>query len=350
MKKIGKLFLLAFLAFSCQEEHIKPDKIDQEVSIPQPINSNGKYNLSEIYFNPITGYGENRFSFRYKLTCAPGTGVCGGITVMYFDLYKGNIHHGRINIGEVRLSENRQHFFLVTDKVPRYGNNFRFKVSVVRGQNTYTTAPFDLTEYGSNKVENVADVTSNDGYWQVGEVVDLKSIPVMGNGRDLFNYQVRLKYTLNGQFQYQFVHTNNSGYNGSNKVSNINLYSSPGLAYSDVVIQILDIQGALLEEIPKTLFPAPVIDITLNDGYPQLGENVTITSSANGNVPEYDVRIKYTLYGQAQYQFVHTHSGESTKNTNITLWSNPGHAYNTIVLQAVRNGQVLHEYERTIFP
>ena len=87
----------------------------------------------------------------------------------------------------------------------------------------------------------------------------------------------------------------------------------------------------------------------IDDSYPRLGETVTVTSTPYENVP-YSVRIKYTAYGQTQYQHVHSNSGGSPLTTSVILWTTSGLAYSNMVLQVLHNEQVKNEYSRTIYP
>lgn len=337
MKKILLLLLVSISIFSCEEEDIKSSA--QIEDKPSAILQSFTYNFDIKSFSQFFG----SYRLTYDLSCAKGN--CPSTTLMHMQLWgdNGNIDYGRYMSLSIEQGQNTI-IFGVND-IPRY-SSFVFLFTADGASNSFGTGPYTISS--GNLYTNLADISSTDGYWQVGEVVDLTSIP-NNNGTSYFNYQVRIKYTYTGQTQYQYIHTNSLAHQGS-KTSNVTLFSNPGLAYSTIQIQILDMEGGVLKEIPRTIFSPSTVDVSLDDGYPRLGETVPITSSANGNVPSYDVRIKYTLYGQVQYQYVHSHSGATSKTTNVTLWSNPGLGYSTMVLQVLRNGIVLHEYNRTLFP
>ncbi|MCR9253162.1 MAG: M12 family metallopeptidase [bacterium] len=193
---------------------------------------------------------------------------------------------------------------------------------------------------GINQLVQLTHINLDDSYPQMGEWVQVISTPTPFSQP----YTVRIKYTSYGQVQYQTVHTN---YGPNPAISTIQLWSTPGLEYSTMAIEVVE-NGVVMNSKNRTLFPPASIGITLNDSYPRLGETVSITSVPNGI--DYSVRIKYTLYGQVQYQHVHNNSGSSEKTTNVTLWTNPGLGYSTIKLEAVQNGSVKSSYSRTIFP
>ncbi len=89
--------------------------------------------------------------------------------------------------------------------------------------------------------------------------------------------------------------------------------------------------------------------LNINDSYPRLGENVNISSSAT-KAMDYQIRLRYELWGQTQYQAVSNVSCGNSSSNNVTLFGNSSLAYKTVWIEALINGIKVNEKSFTIFP